>query len=80
MLFRILILPDVPFKALGPQLSAGARVSQLNRDPHLLADRSDVDGAVYRIDHAREFGKHAIAGRIDEASVMLLDLRIDILR
>src|SRR5713101_1746613 len=37
----------------------------------------DLDGALDGIDHAGEFGEYAVARRIDEAPVMLLDEQID---
>ena len=39
----------------------------------------DIDGALHRIDHAGELGEHAVAGRVHEPPVMLLDERVDYL-
>src|ERR1700730_14329014 len=36
----------------------------------------DLDGALDGIDHAGELGEDAVAGRVDETPVMLLDQRI----
>ena len=37
----------------------------------------DLDGATHRIDDAREFDQHAVAGGLDDAAVMLADFRVD---
>jgi hypothetical protein len=37
----------------------------------------DLDGAANRIDDARKFDQHAVAGSLDDASVMLPNFRID---
>ena len=34
-------------------------------------------GAAHRVDHAGEFRQHAVAGVLDDAAPVLLDLRID---
>src|SRR5262249_34316302 len=36
-----------------------------------------LDGAADRVDDAREFHEHAVAGILDDAPVIFLDLRID---
>ena len=37
----------------------------------------DFAGTAHRVDHAGKFRQHAIAGGLDDAAVMLADLRID---
>ncbi len=37
----------------------------------------NLDGAAHRVDHARKFHQHAVAGGLDDPAVMLLDFRID---
>ncbi len=37
----------------------------------------DLDGAAHRIDDARKFHQHAVAGGLDDAPVMLPDFRVD---
>jgi hypothetical protein len=37
----------------------------------------DFAGTAHRVDHAGKFCQHAIAGDLDDAAVMLADLRID---
>jgi len=37
----------------------------------------DFAGAAHRVDHARKFREHAVAGCLDDPAVMLADLRID---
>jgi hypothetical protein len=54
-------------------------------DPALLGrSRLAIDhrplqfgGTAYRVDDAREFRQHAVAGRFDDAARMLFDLRFD---
>jgi hypothetical protein len=36
----------------------------------------DFAGAAHRVDHAGEFRQHAVAGGLDDAAVILADLRI----
>ena len=36
-----------------------------------------LDGAAHRVDDAGEFRQQAVAGVLDDAAAMLLDLRID---
>jgi hypothetical protein len=42
-----------------------------------LKSSLDIDRAVHRLDHAGELRNDAVAGLVDEASMMLLYLRID---
>jgi hypothetical protein len=37
----------------------------------------DFAGAAHRVDNAREFRQHAVSGGLDDAAVMLPDLRLD---
>src|SRR5262249_48168614 len=37
----------------------------------------DLDGTADRVDNAREFRQHAVAGGFDDAAAVFLDLRID---
>ena len=36
-----------------------------------------LDGAAHRVDDAREFHQHAVAGGLDDAAAVLPDLRVD---
>jgi len=36
-----------------------------------------MGGAAHRVDNAREFRQHPVAGRLDDAAGVLTDLRVD---
>src|SRR5260370_16606092 len=59
--------PDAQFDAV---VRPDARVPLGHRLLH-------CDGAAHRIDDARKFYQHAVAGGLDDATVVLADLRID---
>jgi hypothetical protein len=70
-------------------VAVGDHVAEIDPDPkgnalvlgHLRAAVRhrplDLDGAAHRIDDARKFHKHAVAGGFDDPPVMLPDLRVD---
>jgi hypothetical protein len=58
------------YPELHPSLGCDARV--LNLESSL-----DLDGAIYRLDHAGEFRQHAVTGRIDESPAVSFYERVD---